>query len=161
MFVGESNLGERRRSEDCSPPSWARFHFHLYYGPGSTFTFNSIMGKFHFHFLLNHGKVSLSLSANHVIVPLHKISDTKIIIRDGELTVTRWSQASSSGTRRPLPAFPFSDARWDPRGCAWFLCPLRLVIFGNFNIKMLLQAITHVLNTAEGQDEGKKLKIII
>ena len=117
MFVGESNLGERRRSEDCSPPSWARFHFNLYYGPGSTFTFNSIMGKFHFHFLLNHGKVPLSLSANHVIVPLHKISDTKILIRVGELTATRWSQASSSGTRRPLPAFPFSDARWDPQCC--------------------------------------------
>ena len=45
--------------------------------------------------------------------------------------------------------------------CAWFLCPLRFVIYGNFNIKMLLQAITHVLNTAEGQDEGKKLKIIV
>ena len=45
--------------------------------------------------------------------------------------------------------------------CAWFLCPLRFVIFGNFNIKMLLQAITHVLNTAEGQDEGKQLKIIV
>ena len=26
---------------------------------------------------------------------------------------------------------------------------------------MLLQAITHVLNTAEGQDEGKQLKIIV
>ena len=71
MFVGESNLGERRRSEDCSPPSWARFHFHLYFGPGSTFTFNSIMGKFHFHCLLNHGKVPLSLSANHEPLSLY------------------------------------------------------------------------------------------
>ena len=62
--------------------------------------------------------------------------------RVGGWIATRWWPASLSGTRQLPPAFLSWDARLHNAG--W------IILTG-----CLSQAITHVLNTAEGQDEGK------